>query len=616
VTTDLVPRLLAVAAIVVAFLGYRASPAAADDCNTNGIPDDSDLISGTSMDCNTNGLPDECDLGFGSAADCNTNGSPDLCDLGAGSAADCNTNGLPDICGEVPWESGWLSPFDYDHPQSFTISSPPPATDDVAMNFTMRSDLDSDIESVYVDINGITVGQLLGPSRACVTGAEQLIVPADVFNSAVGGGNAVIHMVPTFYVDGFCPGSFIQASVALLSDCNDNGVPDECDLANGVPDCNTNGLWDPCEAAMGTALDCDSDGLPDECEADCNTNQIVDDCELAWGESGPNAPSPPWDNGQPDGVNGFDNVDLEVADDFVVLSETTIAAIAFSDLEEVSFDWTGSVLMATWSQRLDGKPSSLPMDEMWAPDDGGFVSRAQNGTLFNRPRWDYTILTHLKVDSPGVNFVSVRPIGLGTAYWLTSAVPAQFGNSYVRGIDFYPDWLPIQELVGENYDFAFTLTFGAAMDCNTNGQVDTCEIGAGSTLDTNCSGVPDECDLPADTSADCNTNDLADACEGPDCNLNGILDICEIAAGTSGDSDGDGVLDECEPPPCETCPGDLSGDDLVDGDDVPGFVACLAGGSAEPPCGCTDMDDDQALTEQDLAAFIAKLLGDADTPCP
>ena len=89
------------------------------DCNGNQIPDACDLVEGTSEDCNDNNVPDECDLAEGSsgdcnqndipdecepdlAADCNHNGVPDLCDILAGSS-DCNVNQVPDDCEFVSW---------------------------------------------------------------------------------------------------------------------------------------------------------------------------------------------------------------------------------------------------------------------------------------------------------------------------------------------------------------------------------------------------------------------------------------------------------------------------------------------------------------------------------
>jgi len=59
------------------------------------------------------------------------------------------------------------------------------------------------------------------------------------------------------------------------SDCNGNGTPDECELDNG--DCNENGILDECE----NFDDCNENGVPDECEefGDCNDNGIPDECE-------------------------------------------------------------------------------------------------------------------------------------------------------------------------------------------------------------------------------------------------------------------------------------------------------------------------------------------------
>ena len=59
-----------------------------DDCNENDIPDECDINNGTSQDCNVNGTPDECE------PDCNGNGIPDDCET----FDDCNNNGTPDEC--------------------------------------------------------------------------------------------------------------------------------------------------------------------------------------------------------------------------------------------------------------------------------------------------------------------------------------------------------------------------------------------------------------------------------------------------------------------------------------------------------------------------------------
>ena len=75
-------------------------------------------------------------------------------------------------------------------------------------------------------------------------------------------------------------------------DCNANGIPDECDLADGTSsDCNSNGVPDACDVAEGTSADCNANGVPDECDLadgasdDCNLNGVPDECDIADGTS-------------------------------------------------------------------------------------------------------------------------------------------------------------------------------------------------------------------------------------------------------------------------------------------------------------------------------------------
>ncbi|MCE9595662.1 MAG: right-handed parallel beta-helix repeat-containing protein [Planctomycetes bacterium] len=70
------------------------------------------------------------------------------------------------------------------------------------------------------------------------------------------------------------------------ADCNSNGVPDECDIEAGVlPDCNQNGVADACDISSGTSTDCNGDGVPDECDYDCNGNGTPDACDISSGSS-------------------------------------------------------------------------------------------------------------------------------------------------------------------------------------------------------------------------------------------------------------------------------------------------------------------------------------------
>ena len=100
-----------------------------------------------------------------------------------------------------------------------------------------------------------------------------------------------------------------------ITDCNNNGVDDGCDIANGdsaddngngipdeceFPDCNGNGIDDGQDITDGTSDDCNGNGTPDECETDndCNSNGVPDDCETFDDCNG---------NGVPDECETFDD---------------------------------------------------------------------------------------------------------------------------------------------------------------------------------------------------------------------------------------------------------------------------------------------------------------------
>ena len=65
----------------------------APDCNANGIPDSTDIASGTSTDCDFDGVPDECTAALN---DCNNNGIHDACEI------DGDGDGIIDACDACP----------------------------------------------------------------------------------------------------------------------------------------------------------------------------------------------------------------------------------------------------------------------------------------------------------------------------------------------------------------------------------------------------------------------------------------------------------------------------------------------------------------------------------
>jgi hypothetical protein len=162
-----------------------------NDCNGNGIPDSTDIATGTSQDCNNNGIPDECDIAIGASNDCNGNGVPDECDIASGNVADCNGNGIPDSC-----------------------------------------------ELSGNDCNGN------GVLDACdiASGTSQ-----DVNN------NGIPDECEPFLFD--CNNNGIEDAIDIANgtsqDCNSNGIPDECELADGLlTDADGNGIPDACEGAF------------------------------------------------------------------------------------------------------------------------------------------------------------------------------------------------------------------------------------------------------------------------------------------------------------------------------------------------------------------------------
>ena len=64
-----------------------------------------------------------------------------------------------------------------------------------------------------------------------------------------------------------CDGDGVGDVCDTEPDCQPNGVPDNCDIANGTSmDCNLNDVPDECDIASGACIDFDGNGVPDECQ--------------------------------------------------------------------------------------------------------------------------------------------------------------------------------------------------------------------------------------------------------------------------------------------------------------------------------------------------------------
>ena len=168
-------------------------------------------------------------------------------------------------------------------PQSHTLTRPPPALSDVSLSFTVQGDFRNTAEFVTVDLNGAVAGTVfVNQASDChlTPDGETLIVPAEVFNQAAGGGDVVIGMVGSAAVDPApigCDGLtyitvFVDYAIAT-GDRNGNGVLDACegdvDGDNDVDLGDAAILWNCFTGPIGT--------ITSECApADLNADAHVD----------------------------------------------------------------------------------------------------------------------------------------------------------------------------------------------------------------------------------------------------------------------------------------------------------------------------------------------------
>jgi hypothetical protein len=115
-------------------------------------------------------------------------------------------------------------------------------------------------------------GSAGGPSLAPDWTAENDQADAQFGTSASGAGDVDGDGLDDVIVGAvlFDNGQTDEGRVFLYlgqPDCNDNGVADADDIANGTSqDCNGNGIPDECDIASGTSADVNGNGIPDECE--------------------------------------------------------------------------------------------------------------------------------------------------------------------------------------------------------------------------------------------------------------------------------------------------------------------------------------------------------------
>jgi hypothetical protein len=299
------------------------------------------------------------------------------------------------------------------------------------------------------------------------------------------------------------PGGFCDvAGCGQSPDCNNNGIPDECEV-----DCNGNGIPDDCDIASGFSPDCNNNGIPDECDIasgfsqDCQPNGIPDECDLA----------PPPDTPASDMCSG-------------------------SDLACTGIRYFGSTVGATsdGSSSCDGLPGSPDVWYRYQPYGSGQLTISLCGSTFD------TVLS-LHTACPGTveDQLACNDNYCGEASQLTRFVT--HGTNY---------WIRIAGQDGATGDFELTLSGPS------------CTYSAG---DADGDGIPDECQV---------------ACHGQlrgDANCDGAVNSFDIDPFVLALTDPDAWV--ALYPNCDLlCVCDANEDGAVNSFDIDPFVALLTGG--------------------------------------
>jgi hypothetical protein len=254
-------------------------PDECEDCNGNGVFDDVDIANGTSQDCNGNGVPDECDVASGTSQDCQPDGIPDECqlpgglllreDFEGGFSGGWSATGLWHVTDQCPRYDDCDPPhwayFGQDSTCNFNVgwtagslTAPsiilPVAPDSVTLTYC----------SAYGGQGGSSPA---GPDAAWVTVNGALVDDVSAAGDQTTWETRTVDLTPfagravilAWHFDS-CGDTLNQELgwqidfVRLLaeggssSDCNQNGIPDECDIAAGTSqDANGNGYPDECE---------------------------------------------------------------------------------------------------------------------------------------------------------------------------------------------------------------------------------------------------------------------------------------------------------------------------------------------------------------------------------
>jgi predicted outer membrane repeat protein len=531
-----------------------------EDCNGNTIPDDFEIELGLVQDCNENGVPDECDIADGTVDDCNGNNILDSCDIADGTEEDCNENGVLDSCdveeilqleedligSDVESGDYFGSSVCIENDRAFIGAIGDDDYTGAVYVYKLEEDVwVEDAKIIASDGAGGTWGDNFGTSVACSNdtlvvgtirskayvfrydGSEwveetKLLASDGTLNDQFGkvvdiDGNKIIVGAYQAINDG------ISTGAAYIFEYLENAWVEKIKLVESDPEYYSR-FGESVAIRNNTAIV--GKRSDDENSLDSGAAYIFRLNGSQWTEEVKLV-----------GDNSTTHLDfgrsVEIFGDRVVISALTSINKIYDGYTYIySFDGT------SWNQEFlfienditgafgFGQSIALHNNILVVGAYGHYASPTHQGTAFvyniSEPDGSLIANLHELIDlSEPYSFYS---LGYSVSISDSSIIAGAIGDS--------------------NGGSAFIFSEFTNWDCNTNEEVDSCEIEEDPSLDCDGDGLPDSC-----------------AIEIEDCNDNGIPDNCDLED-PANDQDNNGVLDECE------CIGDADLDGYVNVNDL------------------------------------------------
>ncbi|MCH8880447.1 MAG: VCBS repeat-containing protein [Planctomycetes bacterium] len=377
-----------------------------------------------------------------------------------------------------------------------------------------------------------------------------------------------------------------------------NGEQDVYFLRIDLNDCNNNGIDDDQDIAEGTSADCNGNEVPDECE-DCNENGQADSCDIDDGTS-----EDCNGNGVPDECEDFDVGVLFVEQIISTAADRPVSVFA-ADLDG---DGDTDVLSASqiddkiaWYENTDGLGSFGPQQIISTAADNAFSVFAADLDGDG----DNDVLSASFSDDKIAWYENTDGLGSFGPQQIISTAADGARSVFAADLDGDGDSDVLSASVGDGKIAWYENTDGLG-SFGPQQIITTTADGASSVFAADLDGDGDIEVLSASW-----YDDKIAWYQPPierDCNGNEIPDECDIAEGTSVDCSGNGIPDECEPEvPC-LCEGDANGDGVVDPLDS-GFVLSRFGCSVDagdPDCEAADQNGDGLVDPLDVGYVSAR----------